>query len=72
MSDSQCARILAYLKSGGRISPGGARIMFGCDRLAARIHNLRSAGYAIRSIRVDYTTDDGQRKHYNEYAMMDG
>ena len=69
MKDTQCAKILAYLKTGGRISPGGARIMFGCDRLAARIHNLRSAGYAIRSIRVDYTPDDGQSKHSTEYAM---
>lgn len=67
--ESQCANILAYLKTGAQISPGGARIMFRCDRLAARIYDLRKRGHAIRSIRVDYTAEDGTPKHYNEYKL---
>jgi hypothetical protein len=40
-NESQCAKILAMLKDGENITPGTARMRYGCDRLAARIYALR-------------------------------
>lgn len=46
---SQEQAILAWLKSGKGLTPLGALRLFGSFRLAARIWNLRTAGYDIRS-----------------------
>lgn len=52
-------QILEYLKKGATISPLAALNMFGCFRLAARIHDLRKAGHNIRTIRI--TRSNGTR-----------
>ena len=49
---SQNSRILEYLKSGYTLSALNARIWFRCDRLAARIYDLRSKGIAITTTTV--------------------
>ena len=41
--------ILSFLKRGNRLTPLDALDRFGCFRLAARISDLRDAGYRIRS-----------------------
>ena len=46
-SASQNAQILDALKAGEAISPQDALQRFGCFRLAARIGELRNAGYQI-------------------------
>ena len=45
---SQEKKILAYLQTGAHINPGDARLYFGCDRLAARIADIRKKGYEIK------------------------
>jgi hypothetical protein len=52
---SQRAAILAWLKAGRSITPAEAIAWFNCYRLAARIYDLRLAGYAIvtQSLRTD-------------------
>ena len=46
---NQCERIHKFLKKGGVLSPLKALNMFGCNRLAARIHDLRAVGVPIKS-----------------------
>ena len=50
--NTQCAAILAHLESGKSITALVALDKFGCFRLAARIHELKYAGNAIRSAKV--------------------
>lgn len=46
---SQTQQILNHLRSGKHITPLEALNRFGCFRLGARIHELKEAGYRIRS-----------------------
>lgn len=55
---SQADMILDYLKEKGRISRFPARRLFRCERLAARICDLRGRGYAIRTV-MQYEIDEG-------------
>lgn len=47
MGASQGQQILDYLKQGHTLTPLDALIKFHCMRLAARINELRAAGYRI-------------------------
>ena len=49
---SQQAQILSHLKKGKRITSLEAVPLFGCMRLAARIHDLRGKGYRIGGVSV--------------------
>jgi len=49
---TQNARILAYLRGGGALTPKDALNMFGSFRLSARIFDLREAGWPIHDARV--------------------
>jgi hypothetical protein len=49
---SQTAAILSHLKRGSVIDPLRALSLFGCFRLAARISELRQAGYRIDTRRL--------------------
>lgn len=49
---TQNARILAYLRGGGALTPKDALAMFGSFRLSARIFDLREAGWPIHDTRV--------------------
>ena len=46
---NQNAKVLSYLRRGGRLTPKDALHMFGCFRLSARIFNLREAGWSIET-----------------------
>ena len=46
----QNREVLRRLQAGERLTPMTA-LTFGCTRLAARVHDCREAGYAIRSER---------------------
>ena len=54
--ESQNTRILAYLKSGRKITPLDALYQFGCFRLGARIYDLRRRGEAIESRMIEITS----------------
>ena len=50
---TQAGRVLAYLRAGHRITALDALELFGCFRLAARIHELRGEGWAIAERTVE-------------------
>jgi hypothetical protein len=52
MSDTQAARILDYLQTHDGITPLQALDLFGCFRLAARISDLREAGWPVVTDRL--------------------
>ena len=49
MTDTQCSMILEHLKKHKTISAREAVEKFNCFRLAARIADLRAAGYPIET-----------------------
>lgn len=56
---SQCDMILAYLQKGYSLTQMDALRMFGCFRLASRVHDLRERGYNINACKI--TTSTGKR-----------
>jgi len=55
-TDSQKARILKYLKSGGKLTALKALEYFNCMSLAQRIMDLRNEGHPITSQMVKTNT----------------
>ena len=51
--NNQNAVILRYLKNGNAITGLDALNLFGCFRLAARVHDLRGKGFIIDSVMVN-------------------
>lgn len=47
--DSQSAQILAYLSKGNSLTHRDAQRLFNCDRLGARIYDLRGSGHVIHA-----------------------
>ena len=62
---TQAGRILAYLRAGHRITALDALELFGCFRLAARIHELRREGWAIE----ERTVETASGKRIAEYSL---
>jgi len=62
---SQSDEIAIYLNRGKKITPIDALDLFGCFRLAARIHDLRGRGMNIKV--EDRKDDDGKR--YASYFL---
>lgn len=58
-SASQNKRIAAWLNTGHRITQLEALNLFGCFRLASRIHDLRDSGMDIKMERI--ITPSGKR-----------
>lgn len=56
---SQCDMIAAWLERGYSITSLEALNMFGCLRLASRIHDLRERGMNIKACKI--TTPTGKR-----------
>lgn len=55
-SQSQCQQIAAWLNNGNSITQLEALHLFGCFRLASRIHDLRERGMNIKMERVVTST----------------
>ena len=55
-TDTQCRQIAAHLEGGNTITALEALNLFGCFRLASRIHDLRVQGYDIAVERVRTAT----------------
>ena len=55
---SQTGRILEHLRSVGPITPLEALELYGCFRLAARIKDLREAGWNVQT--GNYRTPSGK------------
>lgn len=69
MKVSKKQLILDYLRKHGSITPDEARIYCRkCERLAARISELRADGH---NIVTDNKTDDGKAVNYAIYRLED-
>lgn len=66
---SQCQRILDHLKTGETITALQALDLFGCNRLAARIADLRNADHEISSTRITVFNRDGGKCYVSEYRL---
>ncbi|ARO29924.1 helix-turn-helix domain-containing protein [Rhizobium sp. NXC14] len=64
-SGSQCDRLVKYLIAGNSITPLVARQLFGVERLAARILEIKKAGHKVTST----IKTDVNGKVYAEYAL---
>jgi hypothetical protein len=65
---SQRVQVLEYLKKRNSITQVQALVEFGCFRLAARIEELRRAGYSIKS--SPRTAENGSK--YVKYVYAHG
>lgn len=65
----QCVRILRFMREHGSINPMQALNQIGCMRLAARISDLRKAGYQIEDKMVTSWNRYGETVHYKEYRL---
>lgn len=70
--NSQCKIILVWLKEKGCINTKIARQLCGCERLAARIKDLRDAGIPIKTDMKQYiSAKTGRPVRYAVYSLED-
>jgi hypothetical protein len=70
--ESQCKIILVWLKEKGSITAKTARDLCACERLAARISDLRRAGIPIRTEMNTYISKrSGRPIRYAVYRLED-
>ena len=69
MKETQCEQVLHYLSNGGTLTPLDALRLFGCNRLAARINDLKRKGHEIAVAMVDVETASGGTAHVARYSM---
>lgn len=68
-TDSQCKMILFYLKDKGSITAKEARNLCQCERLAARINDLRKLGIPIKTETKTYINKHGYPVRYAVYRL---
>ena len=61
--------VLSQLEKGERLSSRDAVLTYGIQDLPKRISELRRAGHAIESARVNGINRNGKRTHWNVYWM---
>ena len=66
---TQCERILQYMQDFGSISPMEAMQDLGCQRLAARIADLREQGINIKSEWETKKNRYGESTTYKRYRL---
>lgn len=70
--DSQCKIILAWLKQHGYIDRDIAKQICSCERLAARIKDLRNAGFQIETeIKKYINKKTGRPVRYAVYRLKE-
>jgi len=69
ITESQNKRIRKHLESGRSLTPLDALYQYGCFRLGARIHNLKSQGLAIETEMVEILSE-GKKKHVARYKLV--
>jgi len=63
-SKSQADRILEYMLAGNSITPLEALNLFGSNRLAARIADIKARGYIVYSEFVTTNTQKKVKRYY--------
>jgi hypothetical protein len=75
-TESQNASILAHLRAGKTITTPEARALCECERLSARIHDIReilefeNKGEYIETERVPFVTKSGRKGRYGRYSLL--
>ena len=69
MAHTQCARLLAYLRTIGPITPMQAWEQLGIYRLGARVFDLRAEGHPIRSDRLTVPNRFGEECRVAVYSL---
>lgn len=69
-TSTQCEKILAWLKAGKTITPLQALDKFSCNRLAARVNDLKGQGHDIASRMVRVVNRDGNTCRVAEYRLV--
>lgn len=67
---SQCNDILRHLETHRGITAIVALDRYGCFRLAARISDLRAAGYQITTVSKEVINRYGEKKRIAEYRLV--
>lgn len=67
---SQCKDILRHLETHRGITAIVALDRYGCFRLAARISDLRAAGYQITTVSKEVINRYGEKKRIAEYRLV--
>ena len=68
MKQTQKEKILEWLQKGGKLTALDALDLFGCNRLAARINELRQEGYNIKVEYIGITNRYGDSTRIAEYS----
>lgn len=63
---NQAQKVLTHLQNSDHLTPLEALGLYGIYRLAARIHDLRSAGYRISN----QVGQDGTGRPYSRYQLV--
>ena len=69
---TQCERLLEHLKLGLPLTAHKALYGYGCQRLAARMFDLRQLGHQIEKRMVEVPTRDGRTARVAEYFLEQG
>lgn len=69
---TQCNALLKHFESGRSITDTEANIMYSIGRLAARVYDLRSAGYPIKGDMVTVKNQFGKPCRVKRYYMGSG
>lgn len=69
-TESQCARILAWLQLGKPLTATEALHEFGCARLAARVMDLRKEGARIHTKMIRVRNRNGAKCRIAEYWLL--
>lgn len=72
MKDTQCQKILNFIKEHGSINPAQAFNYLGCYRLGARIKDLRDEGYNIQTELATSKNAAGDTVRYAVYSLAKG
>ena len=71
MKNTQCQRILSYMKQFGSISTLQAFVDLGVARLASRIHDLKRMGYKINSEMKQDRNRWGEITFFKVYSLVE-
>lgn len=68
-TETQCKRLLDYMRGGGKVTSLDALSEFGIARLASRVSDLRKRGYPVMSEWVEVENRFGERVRVKRYWM---
>lgn len=71
MKQTQCEKIIEYMRTYGTITQLQAYVDIGCWRLASRISDLKRQGYPIRTERIKVKNRDGGFTPIARYSLIE-